>query len=108
MPGSGAVSNTTLERATQEQYERIQELSYIKDVGKYIQFGNALGDRAAVADNVTWEKIKNPAFTDIHGTYPKEKMEIMLSMRALEDGDSSRGDLCRQVLGYLCFCLSVG
>lgn len=85
----GAVVNTTLERATQEQYEQIQKLSYIKDVGKYIQFGSAHENRAAVIDEVTWEKIKSPAFTDIHGTYPEEKMDVMVPMRALEMMDIS-------------------
>ena len=80
----GAVSNTTLERATQKQYEQIQELSYIRHTGKYIQFGNVFGNRAAVVDDVAWEKIKSPAFTDIHGTYPEGKMEIMFPVRALE------------------------
>lgn len=80
----GAVSDTMLERATQEQYEQIQELSYIKDIGRHIQFGYALGDRAVVIDDVAWKKIKSPAFTDIHGAYPKEKMEIMLPIRTLK------------------------
>ena len=80
----GAVSDTALERATQEQYEEIKELPYIKDVGRYIQFGYALGDRAAVIDDVAWEKIKSPAYTDIHGNYPMEKMDVMLPIRTLE------------------------
>lgn len=80
----GTVVNTTLERATQEQYEQIQNLSYIKDVGKYVKFGSALGLKCAVIDETAWEKIKKPAFSDIHGTYPKEKAEVMLPVRALE------------------------
>ena len=89
----GAVSNTTLELATQEQYQKIQGLSYIKDIGKYIQFGEALGDRAAVIDEVAWEKIKSPAFTDIHGIYPQEKTDVMLSMRTLEKMGISKPEL---------------
>mgnify|MGYP000403237202 CR=1 FL=1 len=80
----GTIVNTILERATEEQYEQIQKLSYIEHVGRYIKFGNVAGVRSAVVDEVAWEKIKKPAFTDIHGTYPKEKMEIMLPMSALE------------------------
>ncbi len=80
----GTVVNTTLERATQEQYEQIQKLPYIKAVGTYIRFGSALDANCAVIDEVAWEKIKKPAFTDIHGTYPDQKMEIMLPKRELD------------------------
>lgn len=80
----GIATSVTLEFATEEQYEQIKELSYIKDVGKYIQFGSIPRATCAVADGVTWEKIKKPAFTDICGTYPEEKTEIMLPMSALQ------------------------
>ncbi len=80
----GVVTNTTLERATQEQYEKIRELPYIKDVGKCVRFGSTLEARCAVVDEVAWKKIKKPAFTDIHGEYPQEEMEVMLPMRTLE------------------------
>ena len=80
----GMVSDTMLERATEEQYEQIRELPYIKDVGKCVRFGSIPQARCTVIDNVGWEKIKKPAFTDIHGEYPREKMEVMLPMRTLE------------------------
>lgn len=80
----GVVSMTRLERATEEQYEQIRELRYIKDVGKCVRFGSIPGARCTVIDDVAWEKIKKPAFTDIHGEYPREKTEVMLPMRALE------------------------
>ena len=35
-------------------------------------------------DAVAWEKIKSPAYTDIHGNYPMEKMDVMLPIRTLE------------------------
>lgn len=79
----GTVASTTLERATQEQYEQIQQLSYIKYVGKHVCFGSALSTKCAVIDEVAWKKIKSPAFTDIHGDYPKEKTDVMLPMSAL-------------------------
>lgn len=99
----GVVSNTTLERATQEQYEQIQKLSYIKDVGKYVRLGDAMGDRAAVIDEVAWEKIKSPAFTDIHGTYPKEKMDVMLPMSALERIGISEPEIGMELTGTIEF-----
>lgn len=80
----GVVSNTSLERATEEQYEQIKKLPYIKDVGRCVRFGSTLGTRCTVIDGTAWEKIKKPAFTDIHGKYPQEKTEVMLPMRALE------------------------
>lgn len=79
----GTVVSTTLERATQEQYEQIHQLTYIKYVGKHVCFGSALGTKCAVIDEVAWEKIKSPAFTDIHGDYPQEKTDVMLPMSAL-------------------------
>ncbi len=80
----GAVACSSLECVTQEQYEQILRLPYIKEAGKYVQFGNIQTARCVVADQLVWEKIKKPAFTDIHGTYPREKMEIMLPISALE------------------------
>lgn len=80
----GVVSNTSLERATEEQYEQIKKLPYIKDVGRCVRFGSTLGTRCSVIDSTAWEKIKKPAFTDIHGNYPQEKTEVMLPMSALE------------------------
>lgn len=80
----GSVSTTMLERATEEQYEQIKNLPYIKDVGKCVRFGNIPEARCTVIDDVAWENIKKPAFTDIHGTYPQEEMEIMLPMSSLE------------------------
>ncbi len=80
----GVVSNTTLERATEEQYEKIKKLPYIKDVGRYVRFGDTVEARCAVVDDIAWEKIKKPAFTDVHGNYPQEEMEIMLPVATLE------------------------
>ncbi len=80
----GVVSNTSLERATEGQYEQIKKLPYIKDVGRCVRFGDTLGTRCTVIDGTAWEKIKKPAFTDIHGNYPQEKTEVMLPMRALK------------------------
>ena len=80
----GVVSNTSLERATEGQYEQIKKLPYIKDVGRCVRFGDTLGTRCTVIDGTAWEQIKKPAFTDIHGNYPQEKTEVMLPMRALK------------------------
>ena len=80
----GTAANTTLEYPTQEQYEQIQELSYIKSVGKSIFFGTADEYSCVVLDENAWKEMQVPAYSDMHGTYPQEKYEIMLPIRALD------------------------
>ncbi len=99
----GVVTNTTLERATQEQYEKIRKLPYIRDVGKCVRFGSTLEARCAVADEVAWEKIKKPAFTDIHGKYPQEEMEVMLPMRTLKASGISDPQVGMKLSGSVSF-----
>ena len=99
----GVVTNTTLERATEEQYEQIRKLPYIKDVGRCVRFGSTLEARCAVVDDVAWEKIKKPAFTDIHGKYPQEKMEVMLPMRTLEAAGITEPKVGMELSGSISF-----
>ncbi len=82
---AGTAAYTTLERATQEQYQTIKQLSYIKQVGKFIKFGSTEHFDCIVLDHTAWEDMQKPAYTDIHGDYPIKKDEIMLSVRSLED-----------------------
>ncbi|MDE6636103.1 MAG: hypothetical protein K2K09_05795, partial [Lachnospiraceae bacterium] len=70
--------------ATKEQYEQIQKLPYIKYVGTYVCFGSLSRVKCAVIDEVAWENIKSPAFTDIHGNYPQEKTDVVLLVNELE------------------------
>ena len=85
MRNNGTAANTVLERATEKQYEQIKNLSYIKSVGKYIYFGSTSAFACAVLDTEAWEEMKKPAFSDIYGTYPKKKEEVMLPVRVLEE-----------------------
>ncbi len=39
----------------------------------------------SLLDQSAWEKIIRPAYTDLQGHYPKEKQEIMVSVKMLED-----------------------
>ena len=82
---SGTAAYTTLERATEEQRREIEGLDYIKETGTVVYIGHTDDFAAEVLDTKAYEKIQKPAYTDIHGTYPKEEKEVMLPMRALEE-----------------------
>lgn len=41
--------------------------------------------RIQVLDEPAWEYMIKPAYTDIHGDYPKEKQEVMLSLNFLKN-----------------------
>ena len=82
---SGTAAYTTLERATEEQRREIEGLDYIKETGTVVYIGHTDDFAAEVLDTKAYEKIQKPAYTDIHGTYPKEVKEVMLPMRALEE-----------------------
>lgn len=81
---SGTTAYTTLERATEEQCREIEGLDYIKETGTVVSIGYTDDFAAEVLDTNAYEKIQKPAYTDIHGTYPEAKNEVMLPMRALE------------------------
>ena len=80
---AGTAAYTMLERANEAQKEEIDALPYIKDTGFDVVFGYTEEYSCEVMDETTWEIMQKPAYSDIHGTYPEEKDEIMLSMRAL-------------------------
>ena len=87
---AGMDASTCIEEATQNQYEKVCSLSYVKQAGRSVSVGEAIANeeyvcKIQVLDESAWEKIVKPAYTDIHGHYPKEKKEIMLSMKALEE-----------------------
>ncbi|MGN0484748.1 MAG: ABC transporter permease [Lachnospiraceae bacterium] len=83
--GSGTVASTTLKHATQKQYEQIKKLSYIKETGKEVEVGTEKSNMfiGKVLDATAYEKMQMPAYTDIHGEYPKKEKEIMLATRTL-------------------------
>ena len=80
---AGTAAYTMLERANEAQKEEIDALPYIRDTGFDVVFGYTEEYSCEVMDETTWEIMQKPAYSDIHGTYPEEKDEIMLSMRAL-------------------------
>ena len=85
MRNSGTAASTTLERGSKEQQEKIEALPYIKAVGSSVYIGNTEEYSCEVLDETGWEKMTAPAYSDIHGEYPKKTEEIMLPVRALEE-----------------------
>lgn len=81
----GTTASTTLERATEEQIAVIENLDYIKAVGKEVYIGETEAFTCLVLDETAYETMQAPAYSDIHGVYPKEADEVMLPMRALSD-----------------------
>lgn len=86
----GTLATTYLERGSQQQYEQLQTLRYVKTVGKEFDIGPAYADDKLCCDikaldQTAWEELTAPAYTDMHGTYPTDRGEIMLSRRALSE-----------------------
>lgn len=80
---AGTAAYTMLERANEAQKKEIDALPYIRDTGFDVVFGYTEEYSCEVMDKATWEIMQKPAYSQIHGTYPEEKDEIMLSMRSL-------------------------
>ena len=90
---NGTASSGRIEDGTEEQYAKLKQLDYIKRVGKSIFVGEATDisdDNAKTICDVVWadsESSNNflkPAYTNIIGSYPQKKDEILLSKRALK------------------------
>lgn len=86
---AGTTASACIWDADASQYEKACSLSYVKQAGRCVSAGTAAFEGQIVCkiqalDNVAWEKMMRPAYTDICGHYPKEKQEIMLSKKALK------------------------
>ena len=90
---NGTASSGRIEDGTEEQYAKLKQLDYIKRVGKSIFVGEATDisdDNAKTicdvvwADSESWNNFLKPAYTNIIGSYPQKKDEILLSRRALK------------------------
>ena len=90
---NGAASSGRIEDGTEEQYAKLKQLDYIKQVGKSIFVGEATDiseDNAKTicnvvwADSESWNNFLKPAYTNVIGSYPQKKDEILLSERALK------------------------
>ena len=90
---NGTASSGRIEDGTEEQYAKLKQLDYIKQVGKSIFVGEATEvseNNAKTICNVVWADLESwnsflkPAYTNVIGSYPQKKDEILLSERALK------------------------
>ena len=90
---NGTASSGRIEDGTEEQYAKLKQLDYIKQVGKSIFVGEATDiseDNAKTicnvvwADSESWNNYLKPTYTNVIGNYPQKKDEILLSERALK------------------------
>mgnify|MGYP004459327837 FL=1 len=90
---NGTASSGRIEDGTEEQYAKLKQLDYIKQVGKSIFVGEAtdISENNAKticdivwADSESWNHFLRPAYTNVIGSYPQKKDEILLSERALK------------------------
>ena len=90
---NGTASSGRIEDGTEEQYAKLKQLDYIKQVGKSIFVGEATevseNNAKTICDIVwtdseSWNNFLRPAYTNVIGSYPQKKDEILLSERALK------------------------
>ncbi len=86
----GSNASTVLDYPSKEQIKQIKNLTYIDEVGIVNDFGKGKSDGlnkfvCVVADKVAFEEMSLPAYSDVHGNYPKKDNEIMLPIRGLEE-----------------------
>ena len=90
---NGTASSGRIEDGTEEQYAKLKQLDYIKQVGKSIFVGEATdvseNNEKTIcdvvwADSESWNNFLKPAYTNVIGNYPQKKDEILLSERALK------------------------
>lgn len=87
--GMGTAATVSLENGSKAQYEQMESLSYIEDVGIKKSVGTAaygkLWEGSLVfLDRAAYEKMMKPAYTDVVGEYPENHDEIMLSAESLQ------------------------
>lgn len=78
-----------LENGTKELEEAIIRLPYVKNVGTEKFAGGLFANdqkfcTCIVTDELTYEQMIKPAYTDVNGSYPQNADEIMLSQKTLK------------------------
>lgn len=86
---AGTTASVRIEHAENEIYQKIEDLSYVKESGCSISVGEATVSEKHVCnlevlDTSAWNKLVSPAYTEIHGHYPEKKQELMLSAKSLQ------------------------
>lgn len=87
----GTTVSTYIEEGTKQQYEKVRSLGYVRETGRRMKMGEATesGKKESICsiqvlDQTAWEKMMKPAYTGVHGTYPKKQQEIMLPVKTLK------------------------
>lgn len=85
----GTTASVRIEHADNGIYQKIEDLSYVKESGRSISVGEAAVSEKHVCnlevlDTSAWNKMVSPAYTEIHGHYPEKKQELMLSAKSLQ------------------------
>lgn len=95
---AGTAASGTVEKGNASQYAALQSMDYMKQTGRRVTVGPAESVETGAdqenagksvclvewADTGAWEKLICPAYTNIHGSYPERKQEIILSEKALD------------------------
>ena len=85
----GTTASVRIEHADNGIYQKIEDLSYVKESGRSISVGEATVSEKHVCnlevlDTSAWNKMVSPAYTEIHGHYPEKKQELILSAKSLQ------------------------
>ena len=103
---NGTASSGRIEDGTEVQYAKLKQLDYIKQVGKSIFVGEATDIsknnekticNVVWADSESWNNFLRPAYTNVLGSYPRKKDEILLSERALKKLGISEPELGMEI-----------
>lgn len=85
---AGTAASGVVEDGNASQYASLKAAGYIRQAGRCVTVGPAESEETVCsirwADTDAWEKLLRPAYTEIHGNYPEQEQEIMLSGRALK------------------------
>ncbi|MCL2864068.1 MAG: FtsX-like permease family protein [Lachnospiraceae bacterium] len=86
---NGTLASGVLMNGTEEQVLKLQELSYINQVGVVKEIGiwqeeNLQIAQIVVSDKITFQNFFEPTYIDIIGKYPEQADEIMISQTTLE------------------------
>ena len=85
---AGTAASGVVEDGNASQYAFLKAAGYISQAGRCVAVGPAESEETVCAvrwaDEDAWEKLLRPAYTEIHGNYPEQEQEIMLSARALK------------------------
>ena len=85
---AGTAASGIVEDGNVSQYAALKAAGYIRQAGRCVTVGPAeTGETVCSirwADADAWEKLLRPAYTEVHGNYPEQEQEIMLSGRALK------------------------